>query len=57
MQRHMFPSPHAHPQLQPVHSIEPSHSFPIHEPALTPQQHPNALIAKPRSGVSQIPNP
>lgn len=54
MQRPVFPAPHPHAELQPLQSIEPSHSFPIHEPALASQQDPNPLIAKPWPRMREI---
>ena len=52
----MFPSPHPHAQLQAIESIEATDPLAIHEPALSSQQHPNALIPKSRSRMGQIPN-
>ena len=46
-------------ELVPPKTIEPvqsSDALTIHEPALALQQHPNALIPKPRSRMAQIPN-
>jgi len=56
VQRDMFPSPHPHAQLQSIETVEPTDAFAIHRPALTPQQHPNPQVAKPRPGMSQIAN-
>ena len=53
----MFAPPHAHPQLQAVDAIEPTDPLAVDEPTLTPEQHPNPLIAKPRSGMREIPYP
>jgi len=56
MQRDVCPAPDSHAERHPLQSIEPSHSFPIHEPALTPEPHPDPQIPKPLSGMRQILN-
>ena len=56
MQRDVLPSPDAHAELQPIQAIQSSDSLAIHQPALSPQQHPDPQVAKPRSGMGQIPN-
>ena len=56
MQGDVLPAPHPHPQLQAIQSIQSSDALAIHRPALTPQQHPNPHVAKPRPGMSQIAN-
>jgi len=56
MQGHVFPAPDSHAQLQPIQAIQAADAFAIHQPALSPQQHPDPLIAEPRSGMGQIPN-
>ena len=56
MQRDVLPSPDAHAELQPIQAIQSSDSLAIHQPALSPQQHPDPLIAELRSGMGQIPN-
>lgn len=56
MQRHVFPSPDPHAELQAVQSIEAPHPFPIHEPAFTPQQHPDPQVSESRPGVGEIAN-
>ena len=56
MQRDMFPAADPHPQLQAIEAIQAADPFPIHAPTLSSQQHPNALIPKPRPGMSQIPD-
>jgi hypothetical protein len=33
MQCDVFPSPHAHPELQAIESIEPPHPLAVHQPA------------------------
>lgn len=50
----MFSSPYPHPQLQAIESIESAHPLAIDQPAFATQQHPDALIAKPWSGMGQI---
>ncbi len=52
----MFPAPYPHAELQAIEAIEPPDSLAIDRPALPPQQHPDSLIAEPRSGMGQIPN-
>ncbi len=52
----MFPSPHPHTQLQAIESIEATDPLAVHEPALSSQQHPDALIPKSRSRMGQITN-
>ena len=42
MQCDMFPTPHAHPQLQAFEAIESPHALLVHGPAVTAQQDPNA---------------
>ena len=42
MQRDMFPTPHAHPQLQAFEAIESPHALRVHGPAVTAQQDPDA---------------
>jgi hypothetical protein len=56
VQGHVLAAPHPHAELQALEAIEPAHPLPIDEPAFAPQQHPNALIPKPGSGVRQIAN-
>ena len=56
MQRHVLATPHAHAQLQPFEPIQSAHAFPIHQPALPSQQHPDPLIAKARSRVRELAN-
>lgn len=56
MQGHVLASAHPHPQLEPIQAVQPTHSLPVHQPALTSQQHPDTLIAESRSGVGQIAN-
>lgn len=56
MQRDMLPTPHPHPQLEPIEPVQSAHPFPIHEPAFAPQQHPDPQIPKPRPSMSKIPN-
>jgi hypothetical protein len=52
----MFPSPYPHAQLQAIESIESTDPLAVHEPALSSQQHPNALIPKSRSRMDQLTN-
>jgi hypothetical protein len=52
----MFPSPHPHAQLQAIESIQSTDPLAIDEPALSSQQHPNALIPKSRARMGQITN-
>jgi hypothetical protein len=52
----MFPSPHPHAQLQAIESIESTDPLAVHEPALSSQQHPNALIPKSQARMGQITN-
>ena len=42
MQCDMFPTPHAHPQLQAFEAIESPHALLVHGPAVTAQQDPDA---------------
>jgi hypothetical protein len=56
VQRDVLASPDPHAQLQAVESVQSSDPLPIHPPALPPQQHLNALIAKPGPGMSPIAN-
>ena len=42
MQRDMFPTPHAHPQLQAFEAIESPQALLVHGPAVTAQQDPDA---------------
>jgi hypothetical protein len=46
MQRDMFPTPHPHPQLEPIEPVQSAHPFPIHEPAFR-------AAARPRSADNQ----
>ena len=56
MQGHVFAPPDSHAKLQPVKTIETPHSFAVHEPALASQQHPEALVPKPRARMGEISN-
>ena len=46
----------AAPELQALQSIEPSYTRSIHEPAFSPQQHPDPQIPKPGPGMGEIAN-
>jgi len=37
MQGHVFASPHPHPQLKPIQSVQPTDPLPIHEPPFPPE--------------------
>ena len=50
-------APHPHPELQSLESIEPPHPFSIHQPAFTPQEHPDPQIFKPWARMGEIANP
>lgn len=52
----MFSSADPHAQLQAIQAIQASDALPIDRPAFTPEQHPDPLIPKPRSGMGQIAN-
>lgn len=52
----MLAATDTHPELQAIEAIQAADPFAIHQPALPPQQHPDPLIPKPRSGMSQIAN-
>ena len=56
MQRDVFPSPDAHTELQPIQAIQSSDAFAIDPPPLTPEQHPDPQVAKPRPRTRQIAN-
>jgi hypothetical protein len=56
MQRHVLAPAHPHAELQAVQAIETADTLAIHEPTFASQQHPDPLIAKPRSGMGQIAN-
>lgn len=51
-----LPLPHAPPQLHALQSIEPSYPLAAQRPALTPEQHPDAQIPKPRARMGEITN-
>ncbi len=57
MECDVLASPDPHTQLQAIESVQSSDALPIHRPAFTPQEHPNAQISKPGSRVSEIANP
>ena len=57
MQRDVLPPPDAHTELQTIQAIQASDALPIDPPTLTPQQHPDPHVSKPRPGMRQIPNP
>lgn len=42
MQRPVFPSTHAHPQLEPIQITPSPHPSPIDHPAFAPDQHPDS---------------
>jgi hypothetical protein len=52
----MLPSPHAHPELKSIETVQPAHPFTIDLPALPPKQDPDPHIAKPRARMGQIAN-
>lgn len=52
----MFSSAHPHAELQPLQAIQSSDTFAIDEPPLTPEQHPDPQVAKPRPSMRQIAN-
>jgi hypothetical protein len=52
----MFSSAHPHAELQPIQAIQSSDTFAIDEPPLTPEQHPDPQVAKPRPSMRQIAN-
>jgi len=56
MQGHVLATTNSHAELQAIEAIQTAYPFPIHEPTLSSEQHPNALIPKPRPGMSQIPD-
>jgi hypothetical protein len=56
MQGDVLPSPHTHPELQILESIESSHPLAIHQPAFATQEHPKAKIANAGPSMSQIAN-
>jgi hypothetical protein len=37
MQGHVFTSPHPHPQLKSIQSVQPPDPLPIHEPPFPPE--------------------
>ena len=57
MQGDMLSPPDWHAELKPFLPIETAHALPIHEPAFPPQEDPDPQIAKPGTGMCQIPNP
>lgn len=46
-------APDSHVQ---IHPIQTANAYAIHQPTLSPQQHPDQMIAKPQSSIGQIPN-
>ena len=56
MQRDMFASPHAHPQLEPLQAIPATNPFPVDCPAFSLQKDPDSQIAESRAGMREIPN-
>jgi hypothetical protein len=56
MQGHMFATPHPHPELQAIQTIESPYPLAIDLPAFPAQQDPNTLIAKPGSRMREIAN-
>ena len=57
MQRDVLAPPHPHPQLQPFQAVETTHSFLIHGPSFSSEQHPDPRVAKARTGVSELAYP
>ena len=57
MQRDVLPPAHAHPQLQALEAVQPSHALLIHPPALPSQQHPDPREAEPRPRVRELADP
>lgn len=54
MQCDMFAPAHPHAELQAIQAIQPVDALPIDHPPLTPEQHPDSHVAKPRAGLRQI---
>jgi hypothetical protein len=54
MQGHVLAPPNPHAKLEAIQTVQPTDPLPVHEPALPPEQHPDALIAEARSRMSQI---
>ena len=57
VQRDVLPSPDAHPQLQPLEAIQPTDALPIHHPAFSTQEHPDAQEPESRPGVRELADP
>jgi len=56
MQRDMFASPHAHPQLEPLQAIPAPDPFAVDGPTFPPQQDPDSQIAESGAGMREITN-
>lgn len=51
MQRPMCASLHPHARLETIKAIQSSDTLAVDHPTLTPEQHPDSQVAKPRSGM------
>jgi hypothetical protein len=52
MQGHVLAPPNPHAELGAIQTVQPTDPLPVHEPALPPEQHPDALKAEARSRMS-----